>query len=88
MQMSFRQLALLAAAFVVTPSIYTISAAQEKLSAEEMKEIQSIGTIVAEFQRMAFDTKLADDLELTPDQKRKVLIIVQTHQDEIYCTGL
>ncbi len=47
-----------------------------------------MGSKFAELQRLAFDPKLAEELELTPEQKKKLLIAIQKYQDAIRNIGL
>ena len=55
--------------------------AQEEANKQRMKEMREIGARVGQLYRAAHSS--ADKLELTPDQKKELLIIMQKHQDAI-----
>ena len=62
----------------------SVACSQEALEkAKEQQETQQMGSNFAALQRLAYDPKLADDLELTPDQKKRVLVALQKDQDSI-----
>ena len=55
-------------------------------SEEQAKEMKKVGAMLAELQRLTTSTKLAEELELTDDQKRRLLIATQKFTDAMMKT--
>ncbi len=49
----------------------------------EQQDIQQLGSNFAALQRLAYDPKLVEDLELTLDQKKRILVALQKYQDSM-----
>ncbi|MGB7347708.1 MAG: hypothetical protein WBD20_26025 [Pirellulaceae bacterium] len=58
----------------------SVAQAQDKV--RQSSKSQQAMMEFAQLQRMAFDPKLADELELTPDQKKEIQIATQKYQDQ------
>jgi hypothetical protein len=56
-------------------------AQESPLATKEAQDAQQFAQKYGEIQRLAYDPKLAEELELAPDQKKKILIALQKHQD-------
>lgn len=76
-------LATIALSCALSVPIVSDAVAQDLPSKEDMKEVQKTAGVMVQLQQMAFSNKVSDALEVTPDQKKKILVMVTKLQEKM-----